>query len=92
MSLWVTRTSYESARGSPKSHDYIVVVVSSSVDGLCGVVAGILAPILSEVLYAIGPMWPLAAFGLAMALVAVFAGKWNLVTILALRHSYISLA
>ena len=42
--------------------------------------SGLLAPILSEVLYEKGPIWPLAAFGPSMVLVAVFSGQLNFET------------
>ena len=37
--------------------------------------SGLLAPMLSEVLYEKGPIWPLAAFGPSMVLAAVFSGQ-----------------
>ena len=39
-------------------------------------VSGLLAPILAEVLYEKGPVWPLAAFVPSMALVAIASGKF----------------
>ena len=44
-------------------------------DVFFGPVSGVLAPILAEVLYDMGPIWPLAVFGPAMALTAIFSGQ-----------------
>ena len=40
-------------------------------------VSGLLAPVLAEVLYEKGPVWPLAALVPSMALVAIASGKYG---------------
>ena len=49
--------------------------------------SGMVAPVLAEVLYERGPVWPLAVFCLTMLLVAIFAGEFLVGRAAALRFS-----
>ena len=47
---------------------------SCALDAILRRVSGILAPVLAEILYDKGPVWPLAVFGPSMIVVAIFSG------------------